>query len=82
MDQVEIPNMVSCNVMFGDEELPVFEVGSLWPVAHIRDEIAILLPRETIPEYYDLLVSVPGQVDRKVRFGIHLPSKLYAFVMP
>ena len=28
MDQVEIPNMVSCNVMFGGEELPVFEVGS------------------------------------------------------
>lgn len=82
MDQVEIPNMVSCNVMFGDEELPVFEVGSLWPVSHIRDEIAILLPIETIPENYDLFVSVSGQVDKKVCFGIHLPSKLYAFGMP
>ena len=67
MDQVVIPDMVRCIVMLGDEVLPVFEVGKSWPVAHIREEIAIVLSRDNIPDSYDLVVEHAGQRDRKVR---------------
>lgn len=66
IDQVVIPNMMSITVEFGGKELPRFEVGSLWPISHIREEISILLPREIIPEYYDLVVQRPDFADFKV----------------
>ena len=59
--------MVTCRVVFRDEVLPAFEVGKSWPVAHVREEIAIVLPRESIPDSYDLVIERPGHRDRKVR---------------
>ena len=66
LDQVVIPDMISITVMFSGEVLPAFEVGRSLPVSHIRKEISILLPREAIPEEYDLVIERPGHVDNKV----------------
>lgn len=66
MDQVVIPDMVKAEVVFRGEVLPAFEVGKSWPVSQIRNEIAILLSREDIPDFYDLVIEWPGRPDRKV----------------
>lgn len=66
IDQAVIQHMILVTVEFQGKELPGIEVGSLWPVSHIREEISILLPREAIPEYYDLVVKRPGFADLKI----------------
>ena len=43
IDQAVIQHMISITVEFERKELPRFEVGLLWPVSHIREEISILL---------------------------------------
>lgn len=72
MDQTVIPDMVKTEVVFRGEVLPAFEVGEPWPVSQIRNEIAILLPRDVIPDYYDLVIERPGRPDRKVVFFSHI----------
>lgn len=66
LDQEIILDMIRTTVVFGGEVLPEFEVGRTWPVSHIREEIAILLPTGSVPDYYDLVVERPGFSDLKV----------------
>jgi hypothetical protein len=57
LDQVTVSLMVAVCVRFGNMVLPSFEVGEKWPVAHIRNEIGIILSKDVIPEEYDLIVE-------------------------
>lgn len=80
IDQVVIQHMIPITVEFEGKTLPSFEVGSLWPVSHICEEISILLPREEIPEYYDLVVKHPGFADFKVNARSERSTEIGALV--
>ena len=67
IDQAGIVEMMLVTVMYAGQELPMIEVGRSWPVSHLRDEISILLPRDTVPEEYDLVIERLGHRDCKVR---------------
>ena len=54
-------------MIFGDTLLPPIEVGRTWPMSHIRNEILIILSRNSLPEEYDLVIQRPGHRDTKVR---------------
>ncbi|KAG0626551.1 hypothetical protein M758_2G134600 [Ceratodon purpureus] len=81
MDEVVIPDMVKAEVVFRDEVLPAFEVGKSWPVSQIRNEIAILLSREDIPDFYDLVIEWPGRPDRKINQRLERSTEIQV-VMP
>ena len=66
LDQVLISDMIAVTVVFSSEVLPAFEVGRPWPISHILEEISIQLPREAIPEEYDLVIERPSHVNNKV----------------
>lgn len=66
IDQAVIVEMVTTRIVFGESLLPEVEVGKSWPVSHLRNEISILLPRDKIPEDYDLVIERPGYPDAKV----------------
>lgn len=67
IDQAIVVEMVRTIVIFGDTLLPAIEVGRTWPVSHIRNEISIILSRDSLPEEYDLVIQRPGHPDAKVR---------------
>lgn len=66
MDQIVILDMVWTEVLFLGKVLLAFEVRKSWPVSQIRNEIAILLSRDVILDYYNLVIERAGQPDRKV----------------
>lgn len=67
IDQAVAVEMVRTTVIFGESLLPAIEVGRTWPVSHLRNEIAIILSRDSLPEEYDLVIQRPGQPDTKVQ---------------
>ena len=69
IDQAVVVEMVRTSVVFGDTVLPEIEVGRTWPVSHIRNEISIMLSKDSLPEEYDLVIQRPGHPDSKVRAG-------------
>ena len=81
IDQVVIPHMMPITVEFGGNELPKLEVGSVWPVSHIREEISILLPRDVIPKYYDLVVKRPGLADFKINARSEQSTEISALLV-
>lgn len=80
IDQAVVQHMICVTVEFQGKELPGIEVGSLWPVSHIREEISILLPREAIPDYYDLVVKRPGFPDFKINARSERSTEIGALV--
>ena len=57
IDQAIVLEMVRTTVIFGDTLLPPIEVGRTWLVSHIRNEILIILSRDSLPEEYDLVIQ-------------------------
>lgn len=81
LDQEIIPEMIRITVVMRGEVLPELEVGRTWPVSHIREEIGILLPRESIPEYYDLVVEHPGFADSKINARLERSTEIGAVLL-
>ena len=69
MDQAVVVETVNIRIFFDGALLPQVEVGKSWPVSHLRNEISIFLPRDKIPEDYDLVIERPGYPDAKVCFS-------------
>jgi hypothetical protein len=67
LDQEVVEHMAVVTILYGDTVLPAFEVGSAWPVSHLRHEIAIALGGE-VPEEYNLFVEEEGKPSSKVCF--------------
>jgi hypothetical protein len=67
MDQVVVPDMVGITVVFKGKELPMFEVGRLWPVTHVRAAIGILMLKDSIPEYYESTIFLLSNQDNQTK---------------
>lgn len=72
IDQAVAVEMVRTSVILGESLLPAIEVGRTWPVSHLRNEISIILSRDSLPEEYDLVIQRPGQPDTKVQSQVQL----------
>ena len=57
IDQAVVVETVNIKIFFDGALLPQVEVGKSWPVSHLHNEISILLPRDKIPEDYNLVIE-------------------------
>lgn len=72
IDQAEVVEIVHIRCEFEGGDLPVFEVGRMWPLSHLRQEVAIALGHDT-PDNFGFEIGIPGQRNRKVHFWTPRP---------